>query len=72
MFKDLNTDFIVGDCLFGAVNRNQNADLDKYGYSSYGMKHTFLDFHYRMVYGVKMLCFFWYEFILIIEKRSMR
>ena len=36
-WKDLNTDFTVGNCLFGAVKLSKNADLDKYKYSRYGI-----------------------------------
>ena len=32
--KDLNTDFTLGNCLFGAVKLTKNADPDKYKYSS--------------------------------------
>ena len=31
--KNLNTDFTLGDCLFGGVKLTKNVDLDKYGYS---------------------------------------
>ena len=34
---DLNTDFILGNCLFGAVKLAKNADTDKYKYSGYGI-----------------------------------
>ena len=34
---DLNTDFTLGDCMFGAVKLTKNADPDKYGYSGYGI-----------------------------------
>ena len=33
--RDLNTDFTLKDCLFGAVKITKNADPDKYGYSGY-------------------------------------
>ena len=33
--RDLNTDFTLGNCLFGAVKLTTNADLDKYGCSAY-------------------------------------
>ena len=33
--RDLNMDFTLGDCLFGAFKLTENADLDKYGYSGY-------------------------------------
>ena len=35
--RGLNTDFILGSCLFGAVKLTKNADLDKYGYSGNGI-----------------------------------
>ena len=35
--RDLNTDFILGNCLFGAVKLTKNNDPDKYGYSGYGI-----------------------------------
>ena len=33
--KDLNTDFTLGNCLFGSVKLTKNADPDKYKYSGY-------------------------------------
>ena len=36
--RDLNTDFFLKDCLFGAVKLSKNADPDKYKYSGYGVK----------------------------------
>ena len=36
--KDLNTDFAQGNCLFGAVSLNKNADTCKYKYSSYDIE----------------------------------
>ena len=35
--RNLNTDFTLGNCLFGSVKLSKNADLDKYKYSSYGI-----------------------------------
>ena len=35
--KNLNTDFTLGNCLFGAVKITKNADPDKYKYSGYGV-----------------------------------
>ena len=35
--RDLNTNFSLGYCLFGAVKLHKNADPDKYGYSGYGI-----------------------------------
>ena len=33
--RDLNIDFTLKDCLFGAVKLTKNVDTDKYKYSSY-------------------------------------
>ena len=33
--RNLNTDFTLGNCLFGSVKLTKNADLDKYKYSGY-------------------------------------
>ena len=35
--KDLNTDLTLGNCLFGAVKLNKNADPDTYEHSGYGI-----------------------------------
>ena len=35
--RNLNTDFALGNCLFGSVKLTKNADLDKYKYSGYGI-----------------------------------
>ena len=35
--RNLNTDFTLGNCLFGFVKLTKNADPDKYKYSSYGI-----------------------------------
>ena len=44
--KDLNTDFAQGNCLFGAVSLNKNADTCKYKYSSYDINLIhILNFH---------------------------
>ena len=37
MAKDLNIDFNLKSCLFGAVKLIKNTDLDKYSYSGYGI-----------------------------------
>ena len=34
---DLNTDFTLKDCLFGAAKLTKNADPGKYRYSGYGI-----------------------------------
>ena len=33
--RNLNTDFTLGNCLYGAVKLAKNADSDKYGCSGY-------------------------------------
>ena len=33
----MNTDFTLGNCLFGSVKLTKNADLDKYKYTGYGV-----------------------------------
>ena len=33
--RDLDTDFTLGNCLFGSVKLTKNSDLDKYKYSDY-------------------------------------
>ena len=35
--KNLNTDFTLDNCLFGAVKATKNADPGKYEYSDYGI-----------------------------------
>ena len=35
--RDLNTDFTLKDCLYGAVKLTKNADPDKYSYPGYGI-----------------------------------
>ena len=35
--RNLNTDFTLGNRLFGSVKLTKNADLDKYKYSGYGI-----------------------------------
>ena len=35
--RNLNTDFTLGNYLFGSVKQTENADLDKYNYSGYGI-----------------------------------
>ena len=34
--RNLNTDFTLGNCLFGSVKLTKNADLDKHKYIGYG------------------------------------
>ena len=35
MLRNLNTAFIIDDCLFGAVKLTKNADPDKQAYSGF-------------------------------------
>ena len=35
--RNLNTDFTLGNCLFGSVKLTKNADLDRYKYTGYGI-----------------------------------
>ena len=35
--RNLNTDFTLGNCLFGSGKLTKNADVDKYKYSGYGI-----------------------------------
>ena len=35
--RNLNTDFTLGNCLFGSVKLTKNADLDKHKYTGYGI-----------------------------------
>ena len=34
--RNLNTDFTLGNCLFGSLRLTRNADLDKYKCNGYG------------------------------------
>ena len=40
--RNLNTDFTLGNCLFGSVKLTKNADLDKYRCSGYAIGFGFL------------------------------
>ena len=47
--NDLDTDFTLGNCSFGAVKLTKNADLDKYKYSSNSKgSDSGLHFHRQM------------------------
>ena len=35
--RNLETNFTLGNCLFGSVTRTKNADLNKYTYTDYGV-----------------------------------
>ena len=37
--RNLNMDFTLGDCFFGAVKLAKNPDPDKYWYSGYGIRY---------------------------------
>lgn len=37
---DLNIDFTLGNCLFGAVKLTKNNGLDKYRYSGYDLRNV--------------------------------
>ena len=39
--RNLNTDFTLGNSLFGPVKLTKNADLDKYKYTGYGIGFDF-------------------------------
>ena len=57
--RDLNTDFIVGDCFFVAVKLTKNSDLDKHGYNGFDMRFDLCsNFHCQLMNRVKMLLFF--------------
>ena len=57
--RHLNTDFILGNCLFGCVKVTKTSDLDKYKYTGYGIgfdsrsEFSFTDGEY----GKKCHCF---------------
>ena len=36
-FRNLNTDFTLGNCLFGSLKLTKYTDLDKYKYTGYGI-----------------------------------
>ena len=56
--RDLNADFILKDCFFGAVKLIANPDADKYSYSGYGIRFDSRSlFSLLIVVGVKMLLF---------------
>ena len=52
--QDLNTDFILKDCLFGAFELTKNADPDKYSYSRHGIWfHSFSPISLPNFHGAK-------------------
>ena len=64
--KNLNTDFVLGNFLFGWAKANNNSDLDKYKYTAY---RTGFDSRSEFLftdgeYGKKCHCLWsWYELI---------
>ena len=59
--RNLNTDFILSNCLFGSVKLTKNADLDKYKYTGYDIG---LDSTYRWKLWKKCY-YFWNGYQLI-------
>ena len=57
--RDLNTNFTLGNCLFGAMKLTKNADPDKYGCSGYGT-----GFNARLQFS--LLGSSWGNFIVIV------
>ena len=58
-FRNLNTDFTLGNCLFGSVKLTNNADLDEYKYSAYGIGLDSLqNFHLEIKALEKMSLFY--------------
>ena len=49
-------DHMLKNCLFGAVTLTQNADINKYGYSGYGIgfERKYFFFHFQVVDLVKI------------------
>ena len=49
-------DPMLKNCLFGAVTLTQNADINKYGYSGYGIgfERKYIFFHFQVVDLVKI------------------
>ena len=61
--RNLNTDFTLGNCLFGSVKLTKNTDLDKYKYPGYDIgfdsrsEFLFADGSYRknvIIFGADM------------------
>ena len=60
--QDLNAEFTVKDCLFGAAKLTKNANPNKYSYSGYGTEIPVLtqeihSFQFQILIGVKMPLF---------------
>ena len=56
--RNLNTDFTLGNYLFGSVKLNKNADLDKYKYTGYGIGLILVQNFYLQVEAMEKK-FFW-------------
>ena len=72
--KDLNVEFTLKDCLFGAAKLLLNTDPGKYSYSRYGIRWILVHcFDFQILVGVRMLLFLdqtiVHQFKLIIKKR---
>ena len=48
--RNLNTDYTLGNCLFGSVKLTKNADVDKYMFSNYNIGFDFRS-HYLFTGG---------------------
>ena len=56
--QDLNADFTLKDCLFGAVKLTKNANPNKYSYSGYGIEIDSCSlFQFQILIGFKMSLF---------------
>ena len=71
--KDLNVEFTLKDCLFGAAKLLLNTDPDKYSYSRYDIGWILVHFFdFQILVGVRMLLFLdqtiVHQFKLIIKK----
>ena len=56
--QDLNADFTLKDCLFGAVKLTKNANPNKYSYSGYGIEIDSRSlFQFQISIGFKMSLF---------------
>ena len=73
--KNLNTDFTLGNCLFGSEKLTKNADPDKYKYTGYGIgfasrsEFLFAD----GTYGKKMSLFLelmWAHLYMLIKREK--
>ena len=56
--QDLNAEFTLKDCLFGAVKLTENANPNNFSYSGYGIGFdSRLLFSFQILIGVKMPLF---------------